>query len=144
MQTEASPRRKVSETDNGVSRGSSLRRAAGGGRASARRRARNCRRCGITRPGLLPRGRTCPRQFQTYFNIHISLLPPRDELLGGPPSASARALTFPALAYLFIFRSGRRPRSLFCTFPRRAPLCPARVRFGNYAAVIFARRGARK
>lgn len=22
--------------------------------------------------GYLPRGRTCPRQFQTYFNIHIS------------------------------------------------------------------------
>lgn len=28
--------------------------------------------------GYLPRGRTCPRQFQTYFNIHISpVLSPR-------------------------------------------------------------------
>lgn len=25
--------------------------------------------------GYLPRGRTCPRQFQTYFNIHISPVP---------------------------------------------------------------------
>lgn len=25
--------------------------------------------------GYLPRGRTCPRQFQTYFNIHISSAP---------------------------------------------------------------------
>lgn len=25
--------------------------------------------------GYLPRGRTCPRQFQTYFNIHISSVP---------------------------------------------------------------------
>lgn len=25
--------------------------------------------------GCLPRGRTCPRQFQTYFNIHISPAP---------------------------------------------------------------------
>ena len=61
-------------------------------------------------PGLLPRGRTCPRQFQTYFNIHISLSLslPTSPCAGEPGSEAserARERETLALAHLFIFRA---------------------------------------
>lgn len=43
--------------------------------ANLRFRSRRAETAGFAEllDGYIPRGRTCPRQFQTYFNIHISL-----------------------------------------------------------------------
>lgn len=56
--------------------------------------------------GTLPRGRTCPRQFQTYFNIHIS---------SAPSSARAAAPPNRRLRIPFDARNPRSERTSLCT-----------------------------